>query len=72
MAVNSIAEAISEGFRFLKARQDTSESRRMRKAIEAAEKYIQVAERDGQYEDLKPVERNKLCAKYRKRFFKYN
>jgi hypothetical protein len=70
--VNSIAGAISNGFKLLKTILDTKVTRDMRKAIESAEKYIQVAERDGQYMDLKVTERSKLLARYRKRFFKYN
>ena len=37
-----IAQAIAEGFKLLKTVMDAAQSRRMRKAIEAAEKYIQV------------------------------
>ena len=52
-AVGAVATAIAEGFKLLKTVMDTAESRKMKAAIEAAEKYIQVNTKTGQYE--KPV-----------------
>lgn len=71
--VGPIAQAIAEGFKWLKARQDTSEVRRMRKCIDVAEKYIQVNEKSGpyNYEMTDKQKRDKLRY-FRNKFFKYN
>jgi len=71
-AVESIANAITEGFKLLKAVLDTAEVRRMRKAIDAGEQYILVKSEDGQYEGITPERKKKLLAHFRKRFFHYN
>lgn len=47
-------------------------SRRMRTAIEAAEKYIQVNEKVGEFTNISKQRRHKLLKHYRKRFFAYN
>ena len=70
--VAPIAEAIAEGFKLLKKVLDTREVRHMRAAIEAGEKYIQVNEKIGQYEDLDDDKQVKYLKHFSKRFFKYN
>ena len=72
MAVNAIAQAIAEGFKLLKTFQDTKEVRRMRKAIEFGEKYIQVNEREGEFSDIEDKKRTRLLSYYHTKFFRYN
>ena len=67
-----IATAIAEGFKLLKTVMDTAESRRAAAAIEAAEKYIQVNEKTGQYDGLDDDKQTKYLKHFSKRFFKYN
>ena len=70
--VSPIAQAIAAGFKLLKTVMDTAESRKLRKAIEAGEKYIQVSEGTSPYTDLSNASRRKLLRRYKIRFFKYN
>lgn len=70
--ITSVADAIGAGFKLLKTVMDTSESRRMRKAIEAGEKYIQVNTKAGQYLDIDDKKQRKYLVHFAKRFFKYN
>jgi len=68
-----IAQAIAEGFKLLKTVMDTAQSRRMRKAIEASEKYIQVNENEGEFNyDMKPEKKKDKLKYYKRKFFKYN
>jgi len=68
-----IAQAIAEGFKLIKTVMDTAQSRRMRKAIEAAEKYIQVNEKEGEFNyDMEPDKKKKRLKYYKRRFFKLN
>lgn len=70
--IGPIASAISNGFKLLKARGDTAVYRRMQKAIEAGEKYIQVNTKSGRFEKLTLEQRKKKLRSYARRFFKYN
>ena len=68
-----IAQAIAESFKLLKTVMDTAVSRRMRKAIEAGEKYIQVNENEGDFNyDMDDKKKQDKLRHYKKRFFKYN
>jgi len=67
-----IAQAIAEGFKLLNTLQQTSRVRRMRKAVDAAEKYIQVNQGDSPFDHIKPENRKDKLRYYAKRFFKYN
>jgi len=67
-----IAEAIAEGFKLIKTKMDTEASRRAAKAIEAAEKYIQVNERSGQYTNINDAKRIRYLKHFSKRFFHYH
>jgi hypothetical protein len=68
-----IAQAVAEGFKLLKTVMDTAQSRKMRKAIEAGEKYIQVNEKEGEFNyDMEEKKRKDRLRHYKKRFFKYN
>jgi hypothetical protein len=70
--VAPIAQAIAEGFKLLKTVMDTAESRKMKAAIEAAEKYIQVNTKTGQYEKIDDKIQKQYLTHFSKRFFKYN
>jgi len=72
MAVNAIAQAISEGFKLWKTVMDTAESRKMRKAIEFGEKYIQVNERTGKFASVTDKKRASLLSYYHTKFYRYN
>ena len=68
-----IAKALAEGFKLLKTVIDTAQVRRMRKAIEAGEKYIQVNEGEGEFDyQMDEKKRQKRLSYYKKRFFKLN
>ena len=68
-----IAEAIAAGFKLLKSYNDTAQARKMRKAIEVAEKYIQVNQRSGQFDyKMTDKQRTDKLRYYSKKFFKYN
>jgi len=71
-ATSSIAQAITEGFKLLKSVLDTAEVRKMRKAIDAAEKYIQTNEREGQFKEISDEQREKYLRLFSKRFFGNN
>jgi len=70
--VAPIAQAIAEGFKLLKTILDTAEVRKMHAAIEAAEKYIQVNTKTGQYEEIDDKKQKDYLIHFSKRFFKYN
>jgi hypothetical protein len=72
MAVNAIAEAISNGFKLWKTVMDSAESRKMRKAIEFGEKYIQVNERTGKFANVNDKKRTALLSYYHTKFYRYN
>lgn len=65
--VTGIANAITEGFKLLSKVMSGAEKRRMRAAIEVAEKFIRRWEK-------KTVDKkkDKILAKYAEKFFKYN
>ena len=72
MAVNAIAQAISDGFKLWKTVMDSAESRKMRKAIEFGEKFIQVQSKEGEFASIDDKKRTRLLAYYRTKFFRYN
>ena len=67
-AINSVATAITEGFKLLSAWMKSKDKRRMQAAIEAGEKYIQINEDN----TLADAVKKKRLRTYKKRFFKYN
>jgi len=74
-AINPVAEiagAIKEGFKLLAQWRETAEIRKAKAAIEAAEKFIQVFSREGEFAGIKDEEQKKLLAHYRRRFFHFN
>lgn len=50
----------------------SSDRRKTQKAIEAAEKYIQVNERSGEFSSITNARRDRLLRHYSKRFWHYN
>lgn len=70
--ITSVADAITAGFKLLKTIMDTAESRKMQKAIEAGEKYIQVNTKAGQFLNIDDKKQKKYLVHFSKRFFKYN
>lgn len=70
--VTQIAGAIREGFKLLAQWRETAEIRKAKAAIEAAEKFIQVLGREGEFAGIKDEEQKKLLAHYKKRFFAWN
>jgi len=72
MAVNAIAQAISEGFKLWKTVMDSAESRKMRKAIEFGEKYIQVNEKEGKFANVNDKKQKALLSYYHTKFYRYN
>ena len=71
-AVKAIADVISEGFKLIRQHMDTAESRKMKKCIEAGEKYIQVNEKTGEFENINDKKQKKKLYYYKKRFFTLN
>ena len=70
--VGPIAQAITEGFKLIRQMRETSAVRKMNKAIEFAEKYIQVNEKEGQFDYLSDDQQKKKLKFYQRKFFKYN
>jgi len=71
--VEPILKVIGEGIRFLNLLQSTSHVRRMRTAVDMAEKYIFSTE--SYLKETKPKQKRaygKRMIKYRKLFFKFN
>lgn len=68
MAIGPIATAIAEVSKVIGKWMTSSQRRKMVKAIEAGEKYIQTNEDSA----LKKERKQKLLRHYKKRFFKYN
>jgi hypothetical protein len=70
--VGPIAQAIAEVAKVIGNWQVSSERRRMRAALDSAEKYIFVNEKSGQFAELTEPKQKQLLAHFRKRFFAYN
>lgn len=68
----AIAQAVAEGSKLWHAWLVSRDKRRMQAAIEAAEKYIQVNQKSGQFEGIYTADQLKLLRHYARRFFAYN
>ena len=66
--VTPIISALGEFFKY----KSTAGIMRMKAAIEAGEKYIQVNEKEGEFKKLSKVKQKKYLKHYYRRFFKYN
>jgi len=64
----AIKAAAEVWYEYLKS----ADKRKAQAAIEAAEKYIQVNERSGEFASTTPSQQVKLLKHYSKRFFTYN
>jgi arabinogalactan endo-1,4-beta-galactosidase len=70
--ITAISAAIAEVSGLIKEFISGADIRRMSAAIEAAEQYIMVNEKTGQYKDLTEEKKAQYLTHVRKRFFKYN
>jgi hypothetical protein len=70
--VDKILGVIDKGIEYLNWLAKTSDIRKAKAAIEAAEKYIQVNEKSGEFKNINDNEKNKLLRHYSRRFFHYN
>lgn len=70
--IGPIAQALAEIAKVVGQWQASAERRRMQSAIEAAEKYIQISECEGEWENTPTTKRVNLLKHYRRRFFKLN
>lgn len=68
----AISSAIAEGSKLWNTWLKSRDKRRMEAAIEAAEKYIFVSQRVGEYKDISDSRQKQLLRHYAKRFFHYN
>jgi len=70
--VGPIATAIAEVAKVVGKWMNSADRRRLEASKEAAEKYIFVNEKIGEFKDLTDARQVKLLAHYRKRFFSVN
>jgi len=70
--ITAVAQAIAEVSKVWYVWLKGKDRKKLKSAIEAAEKYIFVNEGEGEYKDIDGDKRDKLLSHFRKRFFKYN
>ena len=70
--VENALKFLDSGIKYLTLLQQTAPIRKMKSAIEAGEKYIQVNEGRGEFKDMTDIQRLKYLRHYAKRFFHYN
>lgn len=77
--LSKILSFLSEGAAFLKSREDNLDTRlnvatekRLRAALDAAEKYMLVNERVSPYDDLTDKKQKRYLKHFKKRFLHYN
>ncbi len=70
--VGLVAKAIAEVAKVVGNWQVSRERRRLKEGLEAAEKYIFVNEKEGEYGKIDTDRQWKLLRHYRKRFFAHN
>jgi hypothetical protein len=70
--VDNALKVITEGIKYLTLLQKTSPIRKMKKAIDAGEKYIQLDKREGPFRDISDKQRASLMKHYCKIFFNNN
>ena len=71
-AVGPIAQAIAEVAKVIGNWQVSSERRRMKIALDSAERYIFVNNKEGEYAGITDERKSQLLLHFRKRFFAYN
>ena len=72
IAITAVAQAISEGAKLWNTWLKSFERRRFKAAIEAAEKYIFVNQKSGEFKDIDDSRKKKLLSHYSRKFFSYN
>lgn len=72
MQILATLKVIEEGIKYCNALLKTAPIRKMKAAIEAGEKYIQVNQKSGMFKDIDKGTQIKLLRHYSKRFFHYN
>ena len=70
--VTAIANAVAEFSKAFGTYMATREVRHLKAALDAAERYIFVNEKTGENAELTDEQQEKLLAKLRRRFFKFN
>jgi len=70
--VGPIAQAIAEVAKVVGQWMASADRRKLEAAKDAAEKYIFVSEKAGEFAGITDEKRKDLLAHYRKRFFAYN
>ena len=70
--VGPIAQAIAEVAKVIGNWQVSSERRRMKIALDSAERYIFVNNKEGEYAGITDERKSQLLLHFRKRFFAYN
>ena len=70
--LDSALKVIEKGIAFLTLLQKTSPIRKMKKAIDAGEKYIQLDKREGAFASISDKQRTHLMKHYCKIFFNNN
>ena len=71
-AIGPIAQAIAEIAKVIGNWQVSSERRRMQAALDSAERYIFVNNKEGEYAGITDERKSQLLLHFRKRFFAYN
>ena len=70
--IGPIAQAIAEVSKVIGEWMKSSERRRMKVALDSAEKYIFVNEKQGEYAGITDDRKSQLLSHFRKRFFASN
>ena len=70
--VESALKFLDSSIKYLTLLHQTAPIRKMKAAIEEGEKYIQVNEGRGEFQDITNVQRIKYLRHYSKRFFRFN
>ena len=71
-AIGPIAQAIAEVARVIGNWQVSTKRRRMQAALDSAERYIFVNNKEGEYAGITDERKSQLLLHFRKRFFAYN
>jgi len=70
--VGPIAQAIAEVAKVIGEWMKSSERRRMKVALDSAERYIFVNDKQGEYAGITEERKSQLLLHFRKRFFSFN
>ena len=70
--IGPIAQAVAEVAKVIGEWMKSSERRRMKAALDSAEKYIFANEKGGEYAGITDERKSQLLLHFRKRFFSFN